>query len=783
MIRKTNQLQIDDSFNTDSAAPVEIGDVLTGAVGKLQGQIGNILSKVDYNASLNTPALSMLPLGGSYVVSTQGRLLNTTIIGAQSGSDAVLLVGDVVELLNGVYRLATPLVTTAQNIDVGIGGTALFTSLKDTMDYLVQRTVEAGVMITVNLLESYTGIESGTVAFAHPQSSQIQVLGVASSNTIIACNGVMGTIGNLAVSYTLASEIVGLAVGDIVIIDQETTYDAQSSLYLGSHCGTWQVSAVSGTEVTVQNIQKMRLTLTPDYFAIARMTKVTKVAEQGDFSNVVQMVVGNVAFFHDLNKYVFYGKNGSILIKGFLGVGSTAASINTTQVTLTEEFDVLSLAYQTLKSAGNTHVVGLRSVFAPNSGKSNAQDSNGFGGAVVSGNINVETLVCGTSTLDSGAGYAVTCKNKFGSYFSKGGELFVFADAGCNSLLNANNTTNGSVYIVTQTAANSNGNGNYTVGGLVYIGTQTSCNNNGSYGNIVGGNGLISVTVQTSCSNNVIGNNYAVGAGTFNIGIQTECTGAQYGNYAAAGSMQITNQDGCSGNILFDNYTLTGNILISGGAEVLAKNSVAVANAGGSIVKVGGINPFTVTDAPVPISYVVSTALNKFNYYSIAAANDVVLTLPAVSTVQLGVEYTIQNGASYTGILVEPAVGDTINNSAGSKLFLANENIVLVATSANVWSILSNNPYEAYNYTRLTPDDFDYAYTYQVCNADQVVDITDMVLFRPYQVQATQEILFSFLNGTLQSYTMCGSPTSQYITSGDTLEFTRESDTVVAVQF
>ncbi len=783
MIRKTNQLQIDDLFNTANPSPVEIGDGLTAALGKLQGQIDNMLSKVAYNAALNIPALSALILGGSYVVSTQGRLPNTTIIGAQSGVDAVLLEGDVVELQGSAYLLASPLVTTTQSIDVGVGGTALFTSLKDTMNYLVQRTIEAGVMITVNLLESYTGIESGTVAFAHPQSSQIQVLGVASSNTIIACNGVMGTIGNLAVSYTLASEIVGLAVGDIVIIDQETTYDAQSSLYLGSHCGTWQVSAVSGTEVTVQNIQKMRLTLTPDYFAIARMTKVTKVAEQGDFSNVVQMVVGNVAFFHDLNKYVFYGKNGSILIKGFLGVGSTAASINTTQVTLTEEFDVLSLAYQTLKSAGNTHVVGLRSVFAPNSGKSNAQDSNGFGGAVVSGNINVETLVCGTSTLDSGAGYAVTCKNKFGSYFSKGGELFVFADAGCNSLLSANSTTNGSVYIVTQTAANSNNMGNHTAGGLVYIGTQSSCSNNGSYGNIVEGNGLISVAVQTSCSNNAIGNNYAAGAGAFNIGIQTECTGAQYGNYAAAGSMQITNQDGCSGNILFDNYTLTGNILISGGAEVLAKNSVAVANAGGSIVKVGGINPFTVTDAPVPISYVVSTALNKFNYYSIAAANNVVFTLPPASTVQMGVEYTLQNGAAYTGVLVTPSAGDNINNSVAPKVFLANENIVFVATGVNSWSILSHESYEGYNYTRLTPGDFDYAYTYQVCDANQAVDIAEMVLFRPYQVHATQEIVLSFLNGTLQSYTMCGSATSQCVTSGDTLEFTRESDTVVSVQF
>lgn len=43
MIRKTNQLQVDDLFNTANVSPVEIGDGLTTALGKLQGQINGMI--------------------------------------------------------------------------------------------------------------------------------------------------------------------------------------------------------------------------------------------------------------------------------------------------------------------------------------------------------------------------------------------------------------------------------------------------------------------------------------------------------------------------------------------------------------------------------------------------------------------------------------------------------------------------------------------------------------------------------------------------------------------
>lgn len=689
-----------------------------------------------YDAATNTPPLSALANGGMYKVAVQGRVAATTVAGAQDGADAVLLAGDWVQMLDGALSLATADVAQSQNVDVGVGGTALFAAQKEAMAYLRQRNFDAGVAITMNLLASYAGVEAGTVDYAHPQASQIEVAGIAVSENISACTGVTGSIGNLAVSYTLGAAITGLAIGDVVIIDQETTDDPQATLFLGSHCGTWKVSAVSGTAVTVQNIQKMKTTLTPANFASARMTKVTQVNEQGNFSNAVRMTVGNVAFFHDLNKYVFYGKNGSILVKGFLGVGSTSASANTTQVTLTEEFDVLSATYQAINVAGTTYTMGLNSVFAPNSGKSSIQAASGQGGAVTAGDINVETLLCGTSPIDVDLQASVTCKNKFGAYYSEGGELFAYVDATCNvNSVGGNYITAGSMFFVTQTACNGNTiYGNIARNGDAYIGTQTSCSNNaGAVGNAVGngsflidtqvacnnnaggnqvsGSGCMTILTQTACNSNTVYANHAL-AGNLYIGTQTACnlnvTGnnvdggrikittqtdcsnnTSYGNYAQAGEIYIVTQNGCTGNTTQNNYATRGVISIEVGASTTT-GAVGVALGGGLVVKQGGTSPFTVTDAPVPTGYAVDTTLTKFNYFSIATANNVDFTLPLASTVQSGVYYTIQNGGSYTGVTVAPNAADTIDGSASAITLLSRENIVLTVTAANSWSVLSN---------------------------------------------------------------------------------------------
>lgn len=641
-----------------------------------------------YDAATNTPPLSALANGGMYKVAVQGRVAATTVAGAQDGADAVLLAGDWVQMLDGALSLATADVAQSQNVDVGVGGTALFAAQKEAMDYLRQRNFDAGVAITMNLLASYAGVEVGTIEYAHPQASQIEVAGIAVSENISACTGVTGSIGNLAVSYTLASAITGLAIGDVVIIDQETTDDPQATLFLGSHCGTWKVSAVSGTAVTVQNIQKMKTTLTPANFLAARMTKVTQVNEQGNFSNAVRMTVGNVAFFHDLNKYVFYGKNGSILVKGFLGVGSTSASANTTQVTLTEEFDVLSAAYQEIKNGTTTYTLGLNSVFSPNSGKSTNQAANGIGGAVIGGDINVETLVAGTSPLDADGGTEVVCKNKFGTYYSEYGGLTVFIDAACNGGYSGNEIQLGELNIVTQTAANNNAaNGNAVGSGSGFIYTQTACNSNGVIGNYAVSGSLYIVT-QTACNNNADEGN-SVRSGSIVILTQVSCNGNTHGNYTLTGSVQINSQTACTGNTVSNNTTATGSILILSGTSTTT-GTVSVPNGGGSIVKNSGTSPFTVTDAPVPTSYAVDTTLTALEYFSIATANNVDFTLPLASTVQSGVYYTIQNGGSYTGVTVAPNAADTIDGSASAITLLSRENIVLTVTAANSWSVLSN---------------------------------------------------------------------------------------------
>lgn len=644
------------------------------------------LQNLAYDASTNTPPLAALANGGQYIVATQGRIAGATVAGAQAGADAVLLEGDTVQCLDGAYSLASAAITVTQGIDVGTG--ELFESLKEAMDYLRQRTIDAGVVVTVNLLASYSGVETGSVEFAHPQASQIQVLGVASSEDITACTGVTGSIGNLAVSYTLANPIAGLAVGDIVIIDQETADDAQATAFLGSHCGTWEVSAVSGTSVTVQNTQVMRVALTPANFDGARMTKVTKVEEQGDFSNAENIVVGNIAFFHDLDKYVLYGKNGSLLISGFLGAGSTAASVNKTQVVLTENFDILSLNYQAINSSGVTYTIGLNSVFAPNGGTSSIQISSGQGAIVIGDNVNVQTLICGTAILDADLRSQITCEYKYGGYYSEGGSLFAYTDAACNINSVSNNTTNGSIYIVEQTACNYNSNGNYTNGGDINITTQVAANNNVSVANFNGGVGSFYIGTQTSCNNNSIGNQ--CGIGSMQIITQTACNNnSTAGNYVSFnGNLQIFFQNSCTGNG-FNNQVATGKIVISSGTSVTT-GSVIIPFGGGSVCKTGGTSPFTVTDAPTPTGYAVDTTLTPFDYFSIATANNVDFTLPLASTVQPGVQYIIENGGAFTGVTVAPNAADTIDGSSSAITLLSRENLVLVVTAANSWSVIGN---------------------------------------------------------------------------------------------
>lgn len=644
------------------------------------------LQGLDYNASTNTPPLAALANGGQYIVGTQGRLTGATVAGAQTGADVVLLQGDTVQCLDGAYSLASAAVTASQIIGIGTG--ELFESLQEAMDYLRQREIDAGVTLSVSLLPSYTGIELDTVEFAHPQASQIQVLGIASSETISACTGVTGSIGNLAVSYTLANPISGLAVGDIVIIDQETTDDAQATAFFGSHCGTWEVSAVSGTAVTVQNTQVMRVALTPANFDSARMTKVTKVEEQGDFSNAENIVVGNIAFFHDLNKYVLYGKNGSLLISGFLGAGSTAASANTTQVVLTENFDILSLNYQAINSGGATYTIGLNSVFAPNGGKSSIQVASGQGAIVIGDNVNVQTLICGTAILDADLRSQITCQYKYGGYYSEGGSLFAYNDVTCNvNSFAANYTIDGSIFFISQ-ICNSNQNGNFTTAGNVVIVSQIA-NNNTNTANANNVEGKFYVGTQTSCDNNLIGN--SCGSGSIIINSQVSCdNNTQFGNVVVSnGNIQINSQTSCTGNGAFNNQVVTGKIIISGGASTTT-GSVTVPFGGGSVCKTGGTSPFTVTDAPTPTGYAVDTTLTPFDYFSIATANNVDFTLPLASTVQPGVQYIIENGGAFTGVTVAPNAADTIDGSASAITLLSRENLVLVVTAANSWSVIGN---------------------------------------------------------------------------------------------
>ena len=128
MIRNTNQLKIDDSLVTTNTLPIEVGDILTSSLGKLQGQINEISSKIIYelgsvsiipitqtlslasanNQSFILPALASVTMGTEYIVK---NLTNSGVTLAPAGAD--LIDGDVVTYLNVQQKAAVSLIATS----------------------------------------------------------------------------------------------------------------------------------------------------------------------------------------------------------------------------------------------------------------------------------------------------------------------------------------------------------------------------------------------------------------------------------------------------------------------------------------------------------------------------------------------------------------------------------------------------------------------------------------------------------------------------------------------
>lgn len=86
-----------------------------------------------------------------YEVAVAGKLAGIAIQGAQVGADSYLLVGDIVQAYNGVYKLLTREVKSGTTITVGTGG--LFATLGAANAYINQR---AYVDLVIDILSPLT---------------------------------------------------------------------------------------------------------------------------------------------------------------------------------------------------------------------------------------------------------------------------------------------------------------------------------------------------------------------------------------------------------------------------------------------------------------------------------------------------------------------------------------------------------------------------------------------------------------------------------------------------
>lgn len=130
------------------------------------------MQSLSYNANTNTPPLSESNRDSValYEVTTAGKLSGVSIQGAQVGADSYLLVGDVVQAYNGVYKLLSREVKSGTTITVGTGG--LFATLESANSYINQRSY---VDLTVDILSPLT--ETVTYSLSNNCSGNLLIKG------------------------------------------------------------------------------------------------------------------------------------------------------------------------------------------------------------------------------------------------------------------------------------------------------------------------------------------------------------------------------------------------------------------------------------------------------------------------------------------------------------------------------------------------------------------------------------------------------------------------------
>lgn len=377
-----------------------------------------------------------------------------------------------------------------------IGASGDFVDLSAFITFINQHTILAGVTVTVNLDNSYTSVESSAVlTFNHPQSSQIVINGYLQIHNITSCITATGTIGNQSITYILDNPFTNLAIGDYVAITNETSTNYILSMTVGSHCGYWQVSNISGNEITVTNTQQMKSLITVDYFNTATITKVTQVYASLTVNNCNGLRLYNLGFVNNGLSPVIIITNSNVLLGGDLAIANTTPYVNGATVIIGNS-SISSTAFGG-GSFGSYPTAGRLILSGANSTVNNYL-------SISQTNIIIKELYL--STASQGGAFNncnIYTLFKCGSFTSLSGQYYFETEFSTNCIGNGNYTSTGEITIQIQNSCNNNNVGNWTYMGNIQISNQVSCSNNTTYNNAVNV-GKIIIAGGTSTTNGAV---------------------------------------------------------------------------------------------------------------------------------------------------------------------------------------------------------------------------------------------------------------------------------------
>ncbi len=595
-----------------------------------------------YNAATDTPPLSSLAVGYSFIVTTAGRIPETVTGATCTSGGSFLCVGDVIQCTAAsTYKLLNPIITTAPSpILIGtLSNTSsiYFINLGEAVSYIAQRRINANQLWSVTFdpsyeSTSYTNPDSGSIYLGHPDSSLITYTGNAVTVALTANTASSGSIQNQSVTYTAAAN--SLVNNTWVTLYNETTSSAVNTLFVGNHSGTWQLTSGGGTtSLVLNNLGRNNVTFPGSgdtNFSGATLQTSTNIHAQLVMTECDNITVGNIIAISDANSPILIcaSKINFSSTTAVLGIGSTHASLNTGPYLVINNATFGGEAGGgVLSLKGGYSTTNTNQVINSSNINVNYYNAASFASIHRGGLLNVTATTAGNLQIEGSVGWTTNlygCNSLIDGIYFQGGIFNILT----NLILNAN--ASGGIFLATGQSGGLSVVGNATVnsnlssavrvyGSSLSINNLTTNSNNGSSGavGVVVRGGIVSINNHTA--NNNANEGLLVQGGSVYIANQSYSGNGGYGTYVSAGDVEIITQTSSINHSIADNYVQTGAlwigsdnsgistapnhyltdsglIQITGGTNSVGTGSVSTIGIG-QIVKTGGASTFN-TAAP-----------------------------------------------------------------------------------------------------------------------------------------------------------------------------------------